>query len=95
MKLIRDKLDAVIDPTRLTIVQGDEYDQYLKAKLNEEIQELIDSDYKDESEFADVLEVLRSMIDRFTDADMTDIEIIRIQKRNDRGGFDRGLVLLD
>ena len=43
MKLIRDKLDQVISQDRLTIVEGDEFDDYLKQKLTEEIQELIDS----------------------------------------------------
>ncbi|MFY0656199.1 MAG: nucleoside triphosphate pyrophosphohydrolase [Neptunomonas phycophila] len=92
MKLIRDKLDQVISQDRLTIVEGDEFDDYLKQKLTEEIQELIDSDYKDLSEYADVIEVLHAMVARFTDKTMSDVENVRQTKSDERGGFYRGLV---
>ena len=59
---------------------------YLKLKLDEEIQELKDSDYTDVNEFADVLEVLYSLGKK---AKLTpkDIEIARSIKHKERGGF--------
>ena len=92
-KLIRDKLDQVIDSSNLEIVNGSEYDLYLNAKLDEEIAELRETNFKDLSEFADVIEVMQALLHRHTNNNMEDVETVRLAKLSERGGFTKGLIL--
>ena len=93
VKLIRDSLSSVIEPERLrTIKDKDEYTKLLKEKLTEEINELIETDYKSITEYADVIQVLYTMAEHFSDITIPDIERERLEKLMKRGGFSGGLV---
>ena len=84
MKLIRDNIPIPED--RWFLVSKDESYKYLKEKLQEEIQELIDSDYKDIYEYADVLETLMTLA-KYNKKKWSDIELARNIKWKERGGF--------
>jgi predicted house-cleaning noncanonical NTP pyrophosphatase (MazG superfamily) len=85
MKLIRDSIPGIPDDAWYEADKKTAY-EYLKLKLDEEIQELKDSDYKDLYEFADVLEVLYELA-RKAKFTPKDLEIARIVKLKERGGF--------
>lgn len=85
MKLIRDNIPGMPDDAWET-VSAQESLLYLKKKLDEEVQEIKDSNYKDASEYADVLEVLMELAYR-KNIDWTEIEFIREEKEAERGGF--------
>ena len=91
IKLIRDSIPGMPDDKWIEIPKS-EVPMYLKAKLNEEIKELKDSDYKDLDEFADVFEVLYSLarLQRFRPKD---IEIARTIKVKERGGFSNKVLI--
>jgi len=91
-KLIRDKLDKVIPNNELEFVSGTQYDEMLRKKLYEELDELKETDYTDVDEFADVLEVLITLAGQ-SGISKEHIESRRIEKLYDRGGFTKGLVL--
>ena len=85
MKLIRDNIPGMPDDAWIEVDKDEAY-EYLKKKLHEEIQELVDSDYKDIDEFVDVQEVLNDLI-RKAKLRLTDVEVARIVKLKERGGF--------
>ena len=94
-KLIRDKLDKVIPADRLDKCKDiDEYFRYLLAKLDEELIELEMSEYKDIGEYVDVIEVLFA-IAKFNGIREDAIMNERIVKFEQRGGFDKQLLLKD
>jgi len=84
-KLIRDKIPG-LDYTKTRTADKKEVDTFLKMKLQEEIKELEESNYKDLYEYADVLEVLYELA-RKAKFTPKDIEIARIVKLKERGGF--------
>ena len=85
MKLIRDNIPGMPDNAWVRVDKKEAY-EYLKKKLHEEIQELADSDYKDLNEFADVQEVLNDLIRR-AKFRLSDVEVARIVKLKEQGGF--------
>ena len=91
-KLIRDKLDKVIPDNELEFVSGTQYDEMLRDKLQEELAELIDTQYTDVDEFADVIEVLYALAE-LNNITKHEIQSKRIEKLYERGGFRKGLVL--
>ncbi len=95
MKLIRDKYDEIISSDRLVIVDDiKEQHLFYSAKINEELDELIESDYWDISEYADLIETIYAMA-KFRGISISDIEQARIKKLDIRGGFDKCLVLIN
>lgn len=93
-KLVRDDIPEIIrdnDETPVTRrVDGDEYRDYLAAKLLEEAEEYAES--RELDELADVLEVLEAVREaRGVDAE--ELESIRAEKAEERGGFSEGIVL--
>ncbi|MDD2916981.1 MAG: nucleoside triphosphate pyrophosphohydrolase [Candidatus Gracilibacteria bacterium] len=99
-KLVRDKIPEIIrahdgvDPVCRIISHDAEFRQALDAKLDEEIAELrsaLDEKSRVE-EIADVMEVLLA-IARRDGHTPEQIEDIRIQKRDKRGGFELGIIL--
>ena len=84
-KLIRDKIPG-LDYSKTRTADKNEMDTFLRMKLQEEIKELEESNYKDLYEFADVLEVLYELA-RKAKFTPKDIEIARIVKLKERGGF--------
>lgn len=90
MKLIRDKYLQIIPLNELEI-KGADYDiKYLKEKLEEELNELKQSDFKDIKEYADVFEVLEELALR-NNIPILQIMIEKIQKNKDKGRFKNGI----
>lgn len=95
MKLIRDKYDAIIESDRLNIeVDPIKQHKFYADKIHEELDELITSEYLDISEYADLIETIYAMA-KFKGIDLSTIESARIQKLEDRGGFDKCLILVN
>ncbi len=92
-KLIRDSIPGMSDDAWMEANKEYAY-QMLKEKLHEEVQELVDSDYKDLNEFADVLEVLYSLA-RKVKLTPKNIEIARVIKVKERGGFSNKILTTD
>lgn len=93
-KLIRDNYKKLINEDQLDNVLPDsqEYFDLLLEKLHEELTELKQADYRDVTEYADVIEVLLS-IGKFHNLSFPDILEATLAKRTDKGSFNDGLVL--
>ena len=91
-KLVRDKIPEIIgadggDPNVRTL-NDEEYTASLKAKLIEEVDELLTAPVeKRTEEVADVIEVLQAMVQNYgLKWDAVEVECLR--KRGERGGFE-------
>ncbi|MCD6435386.1 MAG: hypothetical protein J7L15_03280 [Clostridiales bacterium] len=84
-KLIRDDIPGMPDDAWEQVCPVEAY-EYLKEKLDEEIQELKDSEYKDIGEYADVIEVLMTLA-RHNRKKWLSIEVARKIKKKEKGGF--------
>jgi predicted house-cleaning noncanonical NTP pyrophosphatase (MazG superfamily) len=93
-KLVRDDIPDVIrenDETPVTRrVDGEEFRDYLVAKLVEEAEEYAESRKLDE--LADLLEVVHA-VRTARDVDADELEAMRAEKADERGGFADGVVL--
>jgi len=95
-KLIRNKYEDIIDKDDLTIVDPldspEVYRGFVMDKLNEELNELAETDYTDIDEYADVYEVFLTLmkIHGITEAEVREA---RINKVKDKGSFSKGLIL--
>ena len=94
-KLIRDRIPEIIKKAGKTCVTRRVKDRtermrYLIMKLREEVNEYIESGKTDE--LADILEVIHS-ITEIDGPKFDDIEKMRLKKKEERGGFNRGIVL--
>lgn len=94
-KLIRDKIPEIIEEAgkdyELDTVEEEDYKQALEKKLQEEVDE-----YKEENsleELADIMEVIDALIDCHG-ITWKELEDLRKQKKQERGGFEQGLFLL-
>ena len=95
-KLVRDKIPEILKEKGLTyrikVCQNDEeYEHYLKLKLQEEVAEYIASG--DISELADIEEVIFALIKTHDGVDDLDINNVRLEKKKKRGGFERQIIL--
>ena len=94
-KLVRDRIPTIIEengetPVVRTASDDGEYEDYLLAKLREEVAEYAES--RDPEELADVLEVVRA-IREFEGLSAAELEDIRAEKADERGGFTDRIVL--
>jgi len=93
-KLVRDKIPEIIQGDgkipRITKIQGMELIRALIAKLNEEGEEYLES--LETGEIADILEVVHGLIDAHGET-YENIELIRLEKKSQRGGFTEGVFL--
>ena len=93
-KLVRDAIPEIIERKGGTAhthsVVGQEYEDLLFQKLIEESEELLSD--RNAEEIADVLEVLVACA-KAVGVEWPEIERLRQVKRDERGGFDRGIVL--
>lgn len=93
-KLVRDKIPEYLKVKgiqyRIHVADNEEYWAKLKLKLSEEVAEFT----ADESieELADVLEVVKA-IQVFKGWSDADLEAARVEKLNDRGGFEKKIIL--
>ncbi len=90
-KLIRDNIPGMPEDAWETVCPVEAY-PYLLAKLDEELLELKQSNYKDIYEYADVLEVLRS-IAKYNKVKWPSVKVARQIKFKERGGFSTKILL--
>ena len=93
-KLVRDKVPERIrsrGQVAVTHIADDaEYDQKLKEKLREEVEEFHQSDTLEE--LADIVEVIEAIL-RFRGWTWAKLEVVRRKKAEERGGFQERVVL--
>lgn len=91
-KLVRDNIPGVLDKKGVSyekrIASPEEYKQELIKKLREELEEFEQAG--DIEELADVLEVIEALKQL---PEYQDVENIRIQKKEERGGFEGRIIL--
>ncbi len=93
-KLVRDRIPEIIDKSgkqaKVEKLEDLEYKDHLDKKLGEELQEYLDSDSIEE--LADIIEVIYA-IAKYKGVTIQELEAIRSQKAEARGGFDKRLLL--
>ena len=93
-KLIRDKIPEIANEKGQIVdthtASKEEYEEKLKAKLQEEVEEFMSEPNK--GELADILEVIHALSE-FYGIDDEELEQFRRQKREERGGFKERLIL--
>jgi len=93
-KLVRDRIPEIIEKSGKTasvrMLSHEEYLKRLDEKLSEELNEYL----KDQSmeEIADLLEVIHAVVNA-RGSDMDEVEKIRLQKKEKRGGFEQRIFL--
>ncbi len=91
-KLVRDKIPEILERKGVSyekrIASPEEYKEELVKKLVEEVGEFTEAG--DPEELADVLEVIEALR-KLPEYDK--IEDLRLQKREERGGFDEKIIL--
>lgn len=94
-KLVRDKIPGIIRSNgkscEIKVVEGNERYKLLEDKLKEEVKEFLED--KNLEELADIMEVLFGLAENMG---YTEEELIKLRykKREERGGFKEGVVLL-
>lgn len=92
-KLVRDRIPEIIRASGreplVEVATGAEFGQLLRAKLQEEVAEFLDSGTPEE--LADILEVLHALA-REVGVTPDSLEELRRTKAEERGGFSEGYV---
>ena len=93
-KLVRDKIPQIIrqegkEPI-IHIADDEEYTKKLHEKLQEEVQEFLETPTAEE--LADILEVLRALAER-QGISPEQLENIRVKKARQKGSFSQRIVL--
>lgn len=95
-KLIRDNIPDIIkaDGKECTVetVEGEELAKLLNEKLQEEVDEYIASN--DIEELADIVEVIHGILHN-RGVTVEELENMRLKKKKERGGFSKGIKLLE
>ncbi len=97
-KLVRDKIPEICvkngDIPTYHVLDDGEYLKALKAKMNEEYQEILGAETKENAleECADLLELLFALT-TFNGFKESDLLEARTRKREKRGGFDKKIFL--
>ena len=95
-KLVRDNIPNIIGASGkkciVKIIEGDELTKLLNGKLQEEVDEYIASN--DIEELADIIEVIHSILHN-RGVTIEELETIRLKKKEERGGFSKGIKLLE
>ena len=96
MKLVRDKIPEIIEKNNekpaIRIADDEEYRIELMKKLKEETDEFVSDG--DIEELVDILEVVYS-IAKNKNMSIEELEEKRIKKAEEKGSFDKRLILLD
>jgi len=91
-KLVRDKIPEILDekniPYEKRIATDEEYREELFKKLKEETDEFLEESIPEE--LADVIEVIEALKQL---PSYSDVEEVRLKKREERGGFDERIIL--
>ncbi|WAA13354.1 nucleoside triphosphate pyrophosphohydrolase [Fervidibacillus halotolerans] len=99
-KLIRDRILEILDKEGLSynyrILENNEHLKEIKKKLYEEVKEFDEATNEHDAleELADVLELIHASLKVYNKS-FDELEVIRVKKKNNRGGFDKGLYLID
>lgn len=72
------------------IASREEYERLIRLKLREEVAEFIHDDKPEE--LADILEVLRAVAET-KGITFDELEKMRVKKKEERGGFEKGIIL--
>ncbi len=93
-KLVRDRIPEIIgeagNTCEYSVLSRQDYLTLLDKKLNEELAEYQES--KSMEELADLLEVV-SAVAAARGSSMKEVEKIRIRKKEERGGFEKRILL--
>jgi len=95
-KLIRDRIPIIIQeqgkkPIIQEIISDKEFEEYLGKKLIEESKEYFDS--KQIEELVDIMELIYSLLS-LRGINPSKFEKMRVDKKAERGGFEKRLLLL-
>lgn len=99
-KLVRDKIPQVIEKSGCTFTSRtlgpSEYLTEIKKKLYEEVEEFqkTRNDQDALEELADILELIHAALSNHA-VTFEDLEKIRIAKKEKRGGFEKGVFLIE
>lgn len=99
-KLVRNNIPAIIQQAgkvpKTTVLDQDRYVEELKVKLLEEANEILKAEEHNEvvEEAADLLEVLHALLGA-KGISLEDIESVRKQKKEERGGFEEKIFLIE
>lgn len=99
-KLVRDKIPKIIESNgehALTeILDNESFENEINNKLLEEVKEVIESKTKEElkEELADLLEVILKKAE-INNIKFSEIEEVRIKKKDKKGGFDNKIFLVE
>ncbi|MDQ0483991.1 nucleoside triphosphate pyrophosphohydrolase [Guptibacillus hwajinpoensis] len=99
-KLVRDRIPEIIQSNgnkiNTRILDEDEYKEELQLKLNEELQEYLEAmeDSHAVEELADMLELIYSLVE-VHNSSFDELEEVRKEKRQVRGGFNERVYLID
>lgn len=93
-KLIRETIEARPDDEIIRVTNHDELNDLYVEKVMEELQEIIDSEFKDPMEFGDLMQVVLDFakINGFSDDEM----LLAVKgKEADRGRFSNRVLILE
>lgn len=90
-KLVRDHYLDIIPRNQLQHISDAEAVHYLTEKVQEELQEVIDSGYKDVMEYGDLLEVILRLAE-LNGFSKNDVLRARNKKSLEKGGFKKNLL---
>ena len=99
-KLVRDKILEIIEASgtkyNSRILEPQELLTEVKAKIIEEAKEFHDAGNIQDNieELADILELVHTAL-KVMDVTYEELDLIRKQKKDKRGGFEKGIYLID
>ncbi|XKH49840.1 nucleoside triphosphate pyrophosphohydrolase [Chryseomicrobium palamuruense] len=99
-KLIRDRILEIIEKDGKTydmeMLSKERHEEEIKAKLTEEVQEYqaTQNDHDALEELADILELVHAALP-LHNATYEQLEEVRVKKKEKRGGFDKGIYLIE
>ncbi|MDD9311792.1 nucleoside triphosphate pyrophosphohydrolase [Cytobacillus firmus] len=99
-KLVRDRIPEIIENTgknfSTRVLDTREYIKELKKKSFEELQEYVETNNNEDAieELADVLEIIHALAE-YHGASMEEVEEVRKQKAEKRGGFKEKIFLIE
>ncbi len=99
-KLVRDRIPEIIEATNkkytMKVLDSCEHEIEIKSKLVEELQEYQETKNNNDAieELADLLELIYAVLP-LHGSSMEELEKIRFEKREKRGGFEKGLYLIE
>ncbi|WP_283152637.1 nucleoside triphosphate pyrophosphohydrolase [Guptibacillus hwajinpoensis] len=99
-KLVRDRIPQIIHANgnrfNTRVLEEAEYKEELQLKLKEELQEYLEAreDSHAVEELADILELIHSLVE-VHHSTPEELEAVRREKREVRGGFDDRVYLID